>query len=136
MTDIENAKKIFNDENCPAVFCRDDEIIKITENGLKPLVELAESGKDLFDFSVCDKVTGRAAAFLYVLLGVKEVHAIVMAKLAIQILDRAEIKYSADTFADEILNNEKTAPDIFEEAVLRSGSAIKALEDIKKALVK
>jgi hypothetical protein len=57
-----------------------------------------------------------------------------MAKLAIQILDRAEITYSADSFTDAIQNRKNTGICPMEEAVIRSGSPIKALEDIKAEL--
>lgn len=134
MTDLEKAKQIFDSGEYTAVFCKGDQTLTCTDGGVRPLINLIESGKDLTDFSVCDKVVGRAAAFLYVILGVKEVHSPVMAKLAIQILDRAEIKYSADLFVDGILNKTKTAPCKMEDAVVRSGSPVKALEDLKSAL--
>ena len=91
MTDLEKAKEIFQKENCTLVLCKGDDVFTSDQTGIKKLVELAEGDKDFSDYSACDKIVGRAAAFLYVLLGVKHVHATVMAKLAIQILDRAEI---------------------------------------------
>lgn len=134
MTDLEKAKEIFQKENCTLVLCKGDDVFTSDQTGIKKLVELAEGDKDFSDYSACDKIVGRAAAFLYVLLGVKHVHATVMAKLAIQILDRAEITYSADTFAETIQNRQNTGICPMEEAVIRSGSPIKALEDIKAEL--
>ena len=108
MTDLEKAKEIFQKENCTLVLCKGDDVFTSDQTGIKKLVELAEGDKDFSDYSACDKIVGRAAAFLYVLLGVKHVHATVMAKLAIQILDRAEITYSADSFTDAIQNRKNT----------------------------
>ena len=56
-----------------------------------------------------------------------------MAKLSIQILDRAEIKYSANAFVETLLDSENKT-DKMELAVLRSGTPLKAFEDIKKEL--
>lgn len=134
MTDLEKAKNIFSEGKYTVVLCKDDDVVSSETKGINPLVEFLESDIDFSDYSVCDKVVGRAAAFLYVLMGVKEVHASIMAKLAIQILDRAEIKYSADQFVETIENQSRTGIDPIEEAVIRSGSPVKAFEDIKNKL--
>lgn len=133
MNDLEKAKEIFEKENCTLVLVKGESIIKSKEHGLSKLVELIDKDEDLTDYSVCDNVCGRAASFLYVLLGVKEVYANTMAKLSIQILDRAEIKYSANTFVETLLDSENKN-DKMELAVLRSGTPLKAFEDIKKEL--
>lgn len=133
MNDLEKAKEIFEKENCTLVLVKGESIIKSKEHGLSKLVELINKDEDLTDYSVCDNVCGRAASFLYVLLGVKEVYANTMAKLSIQILDRAEIKYSANAFVETLLDSENKT-DKMELAVLRSGTPLKAFEDIKKEL--
>lgn len=133
MNDLEKAKEIFEKENCTLVLVKGESIIKSKEHGLSKLVELIDKDEDLTDYSVCDNACGRAASFLYVLLGVKEVYANTMAKLSIQILDRAEIKYSANAFVETLLDSENKT-DKMELAVLRSGTPLKAFEDIKKEL--
>lgn len=135
MTDLEKAKEIFEKENCTLVLVKDESIIKSKEKGLSKLIELINNDEDLTDYTVCDNICGRAASFLYVLLGVKEVYAKTMAKLSIQILDRAEIKYSAESFVENLLDSENQT-DKMELAVLRSGTPLKAFEDIKKELSK
>ena len=134
MTDIEKAKEIFNSGDYSFVLVKGEDIIKETQKGLGPLVKLAEGEKDFTDYSICDRITGRAASFLYVLLGLKEVYAVKMAKLAVQILDRAEIKFGAGGFVETVLDENMSDTDKFEKAVLRSGSAINALNDIKAVL--
>lgn len=136
MTDLEKAKKIFNDANgeYSLVLCKGDDVFTSSGHGIKTLVSLVEGDKDYSEYSACDKIVGRAAAFMYVLLGVSNVHSSVMAKLAIQILDRAEINYSADSFVDGIQNRSKTGSCPMETAVIRSGSPVKALEDIKNQM--
>ena len=47
-----------------------------------------------------------------------------------------EIKFSADEYIEKVLDSELKNTDRFENAVIHSGSAITALEDIKKELAK
>ena len=136
MNNIELAKEEFLKGNYTFVMAGEGKIITNTNKGLSPIIELIESGDDFSDYAVCDKITGRAAAFLYVLLGIEAVHAKKMAKLAIQILDRAEIKYSYDEIIETVLDSEMKEIDPVELSVLRSGSAVQAINDIKSALSK
>ena len=106
----------------------DEKTLKVTD--LKTLVDCANNGDDYTDFTALDDFTGRASSFMYVLLGVKHVHANKMAKLAVQILDRAEITYSYDTMVDAIAESDSEILFGAEQAVLRSGSAVQALKDL------
>ncbi len=136
MTDLEKAKEIFYSEDYSFVLVKNEDIISSSQKGIRQIVELIESKKDFTDYSMCDRITGRAAAFLYVIMGVKAVHSVKMTKLATNILDRAEIKFSADEYIEKVLDSELKNTDRFENAVIHSGSAITALEDIKKELAK
>lgn len=134
MNNIEKAKQIFSENEYTFVLLSEENIITSTDKGLKPMVDLIESNEDFSEYVICDKITGRAAAFLYVLLGIEKVHAKKMAKLAVQILDRAEIEYSYDEMIETVLDENMTEIDPVELSVLRSGSAVQAIVDIKKAL--
>lgn len=136
MSNIEKAKEEFLKANYSFVMAGEGKIITNNEKGLSSIIDLIDSGDDFSDYAICDKVTGRAAAFLYVLLGVETVHAEKMAKLAIQILDRAEIKYSYDELIETVLDSQMKEIDPVELSVLRSGSAVQAINDIKAALNK
>lgn len=136
MTDLEKAKEIFYSEDYSFVLVKNEDIISSSQKGIMQIVELIESGKDFTDYSMCDRITGRAVAFLYVIMGLKAVHSVKMTKLATNILDRAEIKFSADEYIEKVLDSELKNTDRFENAVIHSGSAITALEDIKKELAK
>ena len=129
----EKASEILRSGNYSLVLCKDEEILTFTDSGLKDLVSLCESGKDFYGFSCADKVVGRASAFLLVLLEVSEVYAPVMAKLSRNVLDRGEVKYFSDQIVDELITSDGKS-DSFEEAVVRSGSAVIALQDIKRLL--
>ena len=98
MTDLEKAKEIFYSEDYSFVLVKNEDIISSSQKGIRQIVELIESKKDFTDYSMCDRITGRAVAFLYVIMGLKAVHSVKMTKLATNILDRAEIKFSADEY--------------------------------------
>ena len=78
MSDLERARAILLEGGYTCVLTRGETIHTATARGVKPLVDWLDSGLELRDFSAADKVVGRATAFLYVLLGVKEVHSLVM----------------------------------------------------------
>lgn len=84
--DLENAQLILDRENCTCVLCRGDVVYKSTRRGVAPLMGWLEDGTDLKDFSAADKVVGKATAFLYCLLQVKEVYAFVMSEAAGKVL--------------------------------------------------
>lgn len=134
MSNIDIAKEEFSKDDYSFVIAGEDKIITNKEHGLKPIIDLIETGEDFSEYAICDKITGRAAAFLYVLLGIEKVHAAKMAKLAIQILDRAEIEYSYDEMIETVLDSQMNEIDPVELSVLRSGSAVQAINDIKAAL--
>ena len=87
MSDLNKAKALLAAGGYTCVLCRGDEIHTATARGVKPLVDWLDSGLDLRGFSAADKVVGRATAFLYVLLGVREVHALVMSAPAKEALE-------------------------------------------------
>lgn len=134
MENIDIAKDEFSKDDYSFVLAGEGKVISSKEKGLKTIVDLVDSGDDFSEFSICDKICGRAAAFLYVLLGVEAVHAKKMAKLAIQILDRAEIKYTYDELIETVLDSQMKEIDPVELSVLRSGSPVQAIKDIKAVL--
>ena len=91
MHDLEKARSLLEKENYTCVICRGDDVITDRRRGVRPLLELLESGKDLHGYSAADKVVGKAAAFLYCLLGVKALHAGVLSVPARDVLVSAGI---------------------------------------------
>ena len=91
MFDLEEARFLLEKENYTCVICRDEDVILDHRRGIRPLMELLESGKDLHGYSAADKVVGKAAAFLYCLLGVKALHAGVLSVPARDVLVSAGI---------------------------------------------
>ena len=73
--DLNRARALLTEGGYTCVLCRGEVFHTATHRGVKPLVDWLDSGLDLRGFSAADKVVGRATAFLYVLLGVRAVHA-------------------------------------------------------------
>ena len=132
MSDLTNAKRILTEGAYTCVLCRGDTVYTATDRGVKPLVNWLDSGLELRGFSAADKVIGRATAFLYVLLGVKEVHSLVMSTPARQALEAGGIAATCDREVGGILNRRGDGPCPFEEAVLGITDPMEALNAIRK----
>ena len=104
MFDLEKARSLLEKENYTCVICRGEDVILDHRRGIRPLMELLESGKDLHGYSAADKVVGKAAAFLYCLLGVKALHAGILSEPARDVLASAGITVVYDTLVPAIRN--------------------------------
>lgn len=104
MLDLEKARSLLEKENYTCVICRGDDVITDRRRGIRPLMELLESGKDLHGYSAADKVVGKAAAFLYCLLGVKALHAGVLSVPARDVLVSAGISVEWGSLVPAIRN--------------------------------
>ena len=104
MHDLEKARSLLEKENYTCVICRGDDVITDRRRGIRPLMELLESGKDLQGYSAADKVVGKAAAFLYCLLGVKALHAGVLSVPARDVLVSAGISVEWGSLVPAIRN--------------------------------
>lgn len=130
-TNLLKARELLESGNYTCVVCREDLVYTTTARGVAPLLQWLDSGLDLSGFSAADRVVGRGAAFLYCLLGVREVYARVMSQPAARVLQAHGIGAQADTFADGIINRAGTGPCPFEAAVLDIQDAQEALRAIR-----
>lgn len=104
MTDLEQARELMLSGNYTAALCCGSEILISTKRGVKPLLDWIDEGKKLTGYSAADRVVGKAAAFLYVLLGVDRVWAQVMSGKAAEVLRAYGIDASCDTEVEKIEN--------------------------------
>lgn len=89
--DLERAKALLlGDVTC--VLCLGECTYLTQERGVAPLMRWLECDTSFQNFSAADKVVGKAAAFLYVLLGVCAVYANVISTPALQLLKRFHIQ--------------------------------------------
>lgn len=133
-TDLEKAAEMLRNGDYTCVLCKGKEIITCTERGVKPLLDLLDSGKDLKDFSAADKVVGKAAAFLYVLLDVKAVYSPTMSESAIHLLEANGICPQYDIPVENIINRSGTGICPMEETVKELSVPKEALTAIRQRL--
>lgn len=133
-TDLSTAIETLNNGNYTCVLCRDGEVYTSTERGVKPLIGFLDSGVDLSGFSAADKIVGKAAALLYVLLGVKAVYAHVMSEGAVGVFTENNIVYQCDTTAKKIINRAGTGICPMEETVSGLSDPNDALKAIRSKL--
>ena len=132
--DTEKARALLETGGFTCAVCKEDIFYTATERGVKPLLNWLDAGTDLTGFSAADKVVGRATAFLYVLLGVREVYAHVMSRPAAQVLEAHGISVQAAKLVEGIINRRGTGPCPFETAVMDITTAPEALSAIRQKL--
>lgn len=115
--DLVFAQDVMRRESCTCVLIFGEIVYKSKEQGLRPLLDWLYSGNKFAGYRMCDKVVGRAAAFLMILLGVREIHADVISERAIKLLEENNVTVSYDTVVPAILNDEKTGTHPLEDAV-------------------
>ena len=121
MKDVDVAKNLLvDDKTCVLVL--NDKIIERKERGIMPIMALLQENFDLQGYSVADRIVGKAAAYLFVYAGIKEVYSEVISESGIEVLEKYHIPYSYGTKTDVIINRkgddicpmEKTVKDIDE----------------------
>ena len=133
-TDLQTAISVLKAENCTCVLCKGKMIHQSTQRGVKPLLTWLDDGTDLMGFSAADKVVGRGAAFLYLLLGVRRVHGCIMSAAAVKVLRSGGIEVTWDTLAESIRNRTNTGPCPMEAATETCTTPEEALTAIRQKL--
>lgn len=126
------AKKILLEGGYTCVLVGGGEVHTSKDRGVKPLVRFLESGTVAGGLSAADKVIGRATAYLYVLLQVREVYSQVISRPAVEVLESHGIGVTYDTLVPNIINRKGDGICPFEEAVMEiedSGLAYGAIRD-------
>ena len=124
-------QEMLDTQGFTCVLEKDNEFYTATERGVKPLVRFLTQGPDLRGCRAADKVVGKATAYLYVLLGAREVYARVMSRSAAQVLISHGIKTSWGALVENIINRQGTGICPFEEAVLDIHTPEQALTAIR-----
>ena len=130
--DLSKARRLLIDGGYTCVLCYGDTIITDTRRGIRPLLELYRSGRDLRNFSAADKVVGKAAAFLYQLLGVNALYAGVISDPALGVLQGIPVDFG--TKVPAIQNRTQTGFCPMESAVWDIADAEEALCAIERTL--
>ena len=134
--DLERAKETLKSDNCTCVLALGSVMFKSKEKGVQPLLDWMNSGNNYMGYMVADKVVGRAAAFIDIAMGVREVYAEVMSEGAKELLEKNHIEAYADTVVPQIMNNDKSDVCPLEKAVEGIENAADALMPIELALIR
>lgn len=102
--DLTNAIGLLNGSSYTCVLCKDDRVLTTRKRGVAYLLELLDSGQDVSGFSAADRVVGKGAAYLYVLLGVRTVYAPVMSQGAASLLQSHGIPALYEKCPPHIIN--------------------------------
>lgn len=132
--DLEKAVEILNEEHCTCVLCCGSDRYTASHRGVRPLLDWLDSGIDFSGFSAADKVVGNAAAFLYVLLGVRAVYAPVMSKAAVHTLRINGIEIKCDEVVEGIKNRAGNGGCPMEKSVKGISDPMIALSAIRMKL--
>lgn len=134
MNCIDHARTILESTDCTCVFCKGEHILTDKRRGVRPLLDLLESQTDLSGYVAADKVVGKAAAYLYCLLGIRTIYAGVISEPALAVLQKHDIAVSFGTLVPSIRNRTQDGPCPMEHAVWNIDTPQDALCAICEAL--
>lgn len=132
--DSQKAKELLISGGYTCVLCKGETVYTTYKRGVGFLLELLERGTDVRGFSAADKVVGKGAAWLYVLLGIRSVYAGVMSRGAAELLAHYRIPASFENCPDHIINRTGTGICPIEQAVTDCSDPEQALKSIRLTL--
>ena len=133
---LERAKEAMKAEKLTCVLTEGGVMFKSKDKGVQPLLDWMNSGNNYMSYMIADKVIGRAAAFIDIAMGIREVYAEVMSEGAKTLLENNHVVVNYDTLVPEILNADKTDLCPLEKAVEGIENAAEALMPIELALIR
>ncbi len=104
MNKITYAKDKMKNGGHSLVILADCDTIISDGSGIKPLLETCDVVTDASEIYAADRIVGKAAAMLYVLMGAKGVFAQVLSRPAKELFERSGIEYEYETLTDNIIN--------------------------------
>ncbi len=132
--DLDKAKTLLACGTYTCVLVRGDLVLTTTERGVKPLLMWLERKEELRGGMAADRVVGKAAAFLYALLGVDAVYAPVMSEPAVSLLVSYGIEPLHEITVPAIRNRAGTGLCPMEQAVYHAETPAQALREIQDTL--
>ena len=110
MAELEEIKTILKEKQASLVVAYEDGTIKeyYQERVIDLISILKENKNALKNSKVADKVVGKVAASIMAEAGIKELYANTLSKIAIPVLEEANIQYSYGKIVDYIQNRDKS----------------------------
>ena len=125
-SDVQRAIELL--ENHSVAFCKGDAFAVYDGKGVSPLLRAIDDNVNFSGYSACDRIVGKAAASLFVLLGAVSVHSKVMSKHGLEYLKNHGIKASYDVLCDDIINRDGTD-------ICPMEKAVKSVEEPSECLI-
>lgn len=110
------AKEMLQRGSYTLFLCSEGQVTFSEERGIAPLLKLTETGEWQGAYAA-DRIVGKAAAMLYVLLGVRAVYAEVLSQAGKEMLERHGVRAAYGTLTDSIINRSGTGLCPMEQAV-------------------
>lgn len=104
MNDLQQAISTLRQGNFTCVLVKGNDIVTSTKPGISPMLDFISENKNLDGYSAADKIIGKAAAMLFKLAGVTQLHAEVASKDARDFCNDNQISLSYATLTDFIVN--------------------------------
>lgn len=132
--DLNKARQILEQGGHTCVLCHEDNIYTDDRRGVRPLLDFLARSQDWSSFCAADKVVGKAAAFLYQLMGIRALYAQVVSEPAAKVLEAAGISLSYALLVPAIRNRTDTGFCPMETAVWELDDPQEALAVLKITL--
>lgn len=136
MEHYEKAVRLLRERNLTCAVCGEGIEYTSTLRGVQPLLRPYEEGTRFTGCAAADRVIGKAAACLYVLLGVERVYAEIVSRPAKEIFEKNGIALDYDMLVELIENRTRTGLCPMETAVIGVTDPRDAPGLIRKALEK
>ena len=125
------AKQDLEEKGYTCVLRKGDVICSSFEHGVKPLIQWIDEGKDYSEYGAADQVIGKAAAFLYIYLGVKDLYGQIISEPALSVLAEYGVTCTYEEKVPYIINRKKDGMCPMEQTVLTISDPKRALEALK-----
>ena len=135
-SNLSYAKALLHENEYTCVLYDGEHTLTSMERGVKPLLIWLDGGEDMTPYSAADKVIGKGAAFLYVLLGIREIYTGVVSEGAREVLLSNGISLEYESCVEHIFNRNKTGFCPIESAVSEIKEPREALEVIRQTVRK
>ena len=116
--DLERAVSILKEnETYTCVLVKGEEVYTSDAHGVRALLGWLREDKDLKGFSSADRIVGKAAALLYVKMGISVIHACTISEAAETVLEANGVCFVYDRRVPKILNRDGSDMCPMEKAV-------------------
>lgn len=116
-SDWKQAYTLLKTGSYTCILCRGERIYTSQERGILPLLHWLDTGIDAVGYAAADTIVGKAAAYLYVRLGVDYLYAGVISRSGLILCQEHGIQVEYGSLTERIWNRNHTGNCPMEEAV-------------------